>query len=291
MGPDRKWQHTCWKEHGTRQKVTSAHPPHPPEPQKWTVHIPPEYFLVLIIITRIHSSGMHTNTITGGCLPQCMLGYTHPLGVGLQTTPPRGGPGDPPQVWAWRPPPGVDLEPPLVWAWRPPTQLDPSTPPPRCGPGDLQGMLGYHPPPVNRQTRVKTQPSQTSFAGGKKNTFNNGANIGHGIRIVTCTQTFHGYYSLLSCSEIPPLRSASGVVILCVVVVVVVVVGKVLLSVKQQLDNPSFLGTSINLFRVCYIIAKQLYKCLQWRIQDFRNWKSGLKLLFYKNKRNWTKRR
>ena len=30
-----------------------------------------------------------------GVLPQCMLGYTHPLGVGVET----------PWVWAWRPPP------------------------------------------------------------------------------------------------------------------------------------------------------------------------------------------
>ena len=69
----------------------------------------------------------------------------------------------------------------------------------------------------------------------------------------------------------PPLFSASGVVILCVVVVVVVVVGKLLLSAKQQslLDFPSFMETSMNLFQVCYIIAKQLYKCLQWRIQNF----------------------
>ena len=51
----------------------------------------------------------------GGCLPQCMLGYTHtpqvwawrppPMGVGLET--PRGcGPGDTPM--------GVDLETPQI---------------------------------------------------------------------------------------------------------------------------------------------------------------------------------
>ena len=38
----------------------------------------------------------------GGCLPQCMLGYTPP-GLGLDT----------PRAWAWTPPP-------LAWAWTTP---------------------------------------------------------------------------------------------------------------------------------------------------------------------------
>ena len=118
----------------------------------------------------------------GGCLPQCMLGYPLPPGVGLEHLPPGVNLEIPPRVWAWRPPrcgpgapppPGVSLEtPPQVWAWRPP----------RCGPGDpprpdpstsllgmgletykacwdttpppgdlLQGMLGYPPHEQNHR--------------------------------------------------------------------------------------------------------------------------------------------
>ena len=99
--------------------------------------------------TRMHSSRMRSarssSRLLGGgaCLPQCMLGYT----------PHRCGPGDIPQVWAWRPPgcgpgdppmpnplnfpygcgpgdhPGQTPQlPPWVWAWRPP-RPDPSTSP------------------------------------------------------------------------------------------------------------------------------------------------------------------
>ena len=84
--------------------------------------------------------------------------------------PPGCGPGDPPHqtpqlppwVWAWRPPRPDHSTSPWVWAWRPfqprpqnfPLGVGLETPPPRarplnlppgCGPGDLQGMLGYHP--------------------------------------------------------------------------------------------------------------------------------------------------
>ena len=62
--------------------------------------------------TRMHSSRMRTARSSsrqlGGCLPQCMLGYT-------------------PQVWAWRLP--------WVWAWRTPPGLGLENPP-RSGPGD-----------------------------------------------------------------------------------------------------------------------------------------------------------
>ena len=60
----------------------------------------------------MHSSRMHTTRSSsrpGRGLPQCMLGYTTPLGVGLET-----------------PPPGVGLETPLdtcktCWDTSPPT--------------------------------------------------------------------------------------------------------------------------------------------------------------------------
>ena len=123
-------------------------------------------------------------------------------GVGLETPqvwawrPPRCGPGDPPGVgletpWVWvlRPPPGQTPQlPPMDMGLEIPPWPDPSTSPhgvdletpletcKACWDtttphplGDLlQGMLGFHPPPVDRQTRVKTLPSQTSFAGGNK---------------------------------------------------------------------------------------------------------------------------
>ena len=58
----------------------------------------------------MHSSRIRNTRSSScrGCLPQCMLGS--PPGVGLETPPPRCGPGDPPRCG-----PGD---------------------PPRCGPGD-----------------------------------------------------------------------------------------------------------------------------------------------------------
>ena len=73
-------------------------------------------FLQIPNITRMHSSRMHTarssSRLLGGCLPQCMLGYTPPTQA-LVWRPPGCGPGHPPArplnlppwVWAWRPPP------------------------------------------------------------------------------------------------------------------------------------------------------------------------------------------
>ena len=60
----------------------------------------------------------------------------------LVWTPPGPGPGHTPWVWAWRPPSQTPEPPTQVWAWTP------------------------TPPPMDRQTLVKTQPSQTTFAGG-----------------------------------------------------------------------------------------------------------------------------
>ena len=67
-------------------------------------------------------------TVRGG-LPQCMLGCT-----------PGCGPGDPPQVWAWRPswlwaPQVWACRPSQVWAWRSP-QASPLNFSLGCGPGD-----------------------------------------------------------------------------------------------------------------------------------------------------------
>ena len=87
-----------------------------------------------------------------GYLPQCMLGYTTPLGrPGSVDTP---GPGDPPParplnlppwVWAWRPPwPDLSTSP-RVWAWRP-SRPDLSTSPPGYGPGDPPGQTSQPPP-------------------------------------------------------------------------------------------------------------------------------------------------
>ena len=98
----------------------------------------------------MHSSRMRTarssSRLLGGgaCLPQCMLGYT----------PTRCGPGDIPQLWAWRPPGcgpgdplpgqipstspmGVGLETP---------QARPLNFPPGCGPGDPLGQTPQLPP-------------------------------------------------------------------------------------------------------------------------------------------------
>ena len=71
----------------------------------------------------MHSSRMRTargSSRPRGGLPQCMLGYTTPPGVGLET-PPRCGPRDS-----------------LVWAWRNPPGCGPGDPP-GCGPGDPPG--------------------------------------------------------------------------------------------------------------------------------------------------------
>ena len=94
--------------------------------------------------TRMYSSRMRTVRSSsrllgrgGGCLPQCMLGYTPLLGLGLKT-PPGYGP---------RHPPGPGPGPPRHGPGHPPGQT-PNLPP---GPGPRQP-----PPPVDRQTRVKT---------------------------------------------------------------------------------------------------------------------------------------
>ena len=122
---------------------------------------------VKVTETRMHSSRMCTargsSRPRGVCLSACWDTHT-PLGVGLET-PLKCGPGDTPQVWAWRPPWVWAWRPPWVWAWRSPWP-DPSASPWVWAwrpPGYLQGMLGYHlqcmlgyHPPVDRQTRVKT---------------------------------------------------------------------------------------------------------------------------------------
>ena len=72
----------------------------------------------------MHSSRMRTACSSsrllggGGCLLQCMLGYTYPHPPGPGHPSPQYGPG--------HLPPGVGLETPQAWAWRPPG----------CGPGD-----------------------------------------------------------------------------------------------------------------------------------------------------------
>ena len=63
-------------------------------------------------VTRMHSSMMRithrSSHLRGGCLPQCMLGYTPqawawtPL-LGVGRTPPHVGLDTHPQVWAWTP--------------------------------------------------------------------------------------------------------------------------------------------------------------------------------------------
>ena len=105
----------------------------------------------------MHSSRMRTargssHPRGGGCLPQCILGYTHPLGVGLET--PRCGPGDPP--------PGVGLEtspdqtpqlPPWVWAWRPPLETCCKA----CWDTTYNACWDTN-PPMNRMTDAKILP-------------------------------------------------------------------------------------------------------------------------------------
>ena len=66
--------------------------------------------------------------VGGVCLSAC---WDPHLGVGLETNPPRCGPGDPP----------------------------PQGQTPQLGPGDLQGMLGYHHPPWRPATRHAGIPS------------------------------------------------------------------------------------------------------------------------------------
>ena len=82
-------------------------------------------------LTRMHLSMMRTarssSRLLGGCLPQCMLGYTHPLAVGLETHP---------QVWAWRPPRPDPSTFPLGVGQETPPQARPFNFPPGCGPGD-----------------------------------------------------------------------------------------------------------------------------------------------------------
>ena len=73
-------------------------------------------------LTRMHSSRMRTARSSsrwmGGCLPQCMLGYTTPLGVGLET--PRPNPSTFPLGVGLETPPGQTPEAlPWVWAWKP----------------------------------------------------------------------------------------------------------------------------------------------------------------------------
>ena len=77
----------------------------------------------------------------GGCLPQCMLGYTHPPS---RQTPPLDL-ADTPQTWQTPPGPGRHTPTPRTWQTpprpgrhTPPDQADPSsqtwqTPPPRPG--------------------------------------------------------------------------------------------------------------------------------------------------------------
>ena len=70
--------------------------------------------------TRMHSSRMHTAHSSSR-----LLGGSASLHAGLHTfSPPLPGPGDPPQVWAWRPPSQTPQLPPWVWAWRPPPPVD-----------------------------------------------------------------------------------------------------------------------------------------------------------------------
>ena len=93
-------------------------------------------------LTRMHSSRMRTarsssRLLGEGCLPHCMLGYTHPPGVGLET-PPWCGPGDTlPGVGLETPwpdpstsPLGVGLETPLARPLNLPLGVGLETPPP-----------------------------------------------------------------------------------------------------------------------------------------------------------------
>ena len=76
--------------------------------------------------TRMHSSRMHTargSSRPRGGLPQCMLGYTPPWGVGLETPHPQ------------------EICCKACWDHTCNACWDTSPP-------DLQGMLGYYPPPT-----------------------------------------------------------------------------------------------------------------------------------------------
>ena len=86
-------------------------------------------FYINVLATRMHSSRMSTARsssplLQGGCLPQCMLGYSPCCGpgdppvVGLRS--PGCGPGAPPGYGPGDPAPGQTPQlPPWVWAWRP----------------------------------------------------------------------------------------------------------------------------------------------------------------------------
>ena len=94
-------------------------------------------------VTRMHSSRMHTARSSSHHVGVCLAGRLP--GVILEIC----------LVWAWRPPhPGQTPQvPPWVWAWRPARNA--GITPPLCEQNDWQ-------------TGVKTQPSQTSFVGGKE---------------------------------------------------------------------------------------------------------------------------
>ena len=117
-------------------------------------------------LTRMHSSRMHTahsSSRWGGGLPQRMLGYTPPQGVGLET----------PWVWAWRPPQARPLNfplgcrpgdptgqipqlPPWVWAWKPARHV--GIPPPSetcckaCWDTTCNACWDASPPTLDRMT-------------------------------------------------------------------------------------------------------------------------------------------
>ena len=98
-----------------------------------------------LFITKLHSSRMRTARSSsrqpaggggrGGSLPQCMLGYTNPPGVGLET---------PLSAGLETPLPDVGLETPQVWAWRHP-HMGLETPS-GCGPGDAPCHTPQAPP-------------------------------------------------------------------------------------------------------------------------------------------------
>ena len=124
-------------------------------------------------------------TSGGVCLSACWDTPPPPLGVGLETPPPGVGLETPPGVGLDTPSVsletllGVGLETPVARPLKLTLGCEPGNLKGMLGytPGYLQGMLGYHlqgmlgyplPRWTEWQTRVKTQPSQTSFSGGKK---------------------------------------------------------------------------------------------------------------------------
>ena len=127
--------------------TVTLHPPfshhqHPPcsthSPNISTAH-PTQPFDKQQLTTRMHSSRMCTvrssSRLLGECLPQCMLGYTPPLGLGLDT-----------------PSPGLGLDIPLG---RHTPRPGPGHPP-GSGPGHPPGLGLDIPPWTELQTRVKT---------------------------------------------------------------------------------------------------------------------------------------